>query len=179
MFAPPTSPTWPGGSPGTPELGGEGAEDSRLLAPTPVTRARRIGVPLRWIPYQDRGSGHGQGALLQGTKVKLTPSAAGCGSRCLGQPAKQPQVPPGPRGRRVGEGASEAAPPPPRSRRPVDFKTSTLSRRRSASPYLYATAAALLPPPPRQNTAETTAPRRHLKYRIKNPETPDSPAHNP
>lgn len=37
----------------------------------------------------------------------------------------------------------------------------------------------ILLPRPFLNTAETTAPRRHLKYRIKNPETPDSPPHSP
>ena len=39
-------------------------------------------------------------------------------------------------------------------------------------------AKPLLPPRPPVNTAETTASQRHLKYRIKNPETPDSLPHN-
>lgn len=139
MFAPPIFPTWPGGSPGSPELGDQGTEDRRDPAAPPATRPGRAGAPPRWVPRQDRGSGHRQAAFLQGTKVKLTPPAAGGRSRCLGQSAEQPRVLPGPA--RSVWGRGQARPPLPR-RAPGDLliKTSTPSRRWFAS-YLCTTAA--------------------------------------
>lgn len=117
------------------------------------TRCRAPATRARWVPCQSRGSGQGQAAFHRGTKVGLTPSAAG---RCPGQPTEQPRVPPGPWAPRVGEGTSPATPPPPR-RRDLLIRISTASRCRSSltsAPRL----PPILPPRPLLNTAETTAP---------------------
>jgi len=138
FFAPPRSRTRPGASPESCEPRGAGAEGRRLPAP----RAGRAGDPPWWVISQGRGSGHRQAAFLRGTKVELTPSAAGRAPAAWSSPRSSPGSRPGPR---VGEGVS-AAVPPPAARGDLLIKTATPSRRRSAS-YLRATAAAAPPAP--------------------------------
>lgn len=169
FFAPPRSPTRPGASPESCEPRGAGAEGKRLPAP----RAGRARDLLWWVVSQGGGSGRRQAAFLRGTKVELTPSAAGRAPAAWSSPRSKPGSRPGPR---VGEGVSAAAPPPAARE---DLLIRPPHRAAAGQPLTSAPRRLpLLPPRPPLNTAETTASQRHLKYRIKNPETLDSLPHN-
>lgn len=155
-------PTRPTGSPGR---GAGGAEHRRLPAAPPASRAGRAAAPPRWVPRPDRldrGTGYSKAAFLQGTKVGLTPSATGCGCRCVGQPVEQPRVPPPPPGPSTGLwGRGRARRPFPAARREdLLMKSSPPSRRRPSLTSAPRRPPVLLPQPP-LNPAETTAPQRH------------------
>lgn len=69
--------------------------------------------PPRWVVHQARGSGHRQTAFLRGTKVGLTPSAAGPAPAACSSPGSRP-------GPARGGGGEPGCPSPGRSLGPVD-----------------------------------------------------------